>query len=241
MNARIARPALAALLLALPAPARAQHVEVDVSACRRMVDVLAAMKAGAPRGRVTAMLDSVLASRPYQVMVRHYNRSWRPNHLPPPVFERMILSLGFPDAYTPGENQRADQLLRVWRPAYERLDLYQRNLRELDAIDLQALVQSGVKRARGWLPPEWSIPDFYVTVHPNGGSNAFAIDRAQGYDFFQLPRDSTGRIRWNDLVTTISHESHHLGIATALPPGLSPADSVAFAFLALFIGEGTAS
>jgi len=87
-------PAFAALVAA---PAQARQVEVDVSTCRAVYDVFVTLHAGTDRARVKAALDSLLATRPYQVMFAHYNRSWRPHHLPPDVFERTILSLRWPD------------------------------------------------------------------------------------------------------------------------------------------------
>jgi len=228
------------LVLVEARPAQARHVEVDVSACRGVFRVFEAMHAGADSVHVRAMLDTLLATPPYRTMFAHYNRSWRPNHLPPDVFARMILSLRFPAAYHAGENGRADQMLPHWRTYYDDLDLYRRNLRQLDALDLRALIDRGVDAAQAWLPPGWTIPDFYLPIHPNGGSTAFSIGNAQGYDFFQLPRDSTGDIRWRDLVTTISHESHHLGQHGTEPGPMSLADSVAFEFVAMFTGEGTA-
>lgn len=228
-------------LLCLSRPAGAQSPVVDVSASHAMYRILVSMKDGAPRADVSRALDSVLATRPFRTMFRHYNRSWRPDHLPPDVFKRMILSLRYPETYAVGENQRADQMLPRWRESYENLARYAANLRQLDQTDLKALIDSGVRHAQAWLPPEWRIPDFYLPVLPHGGSRAFTIDTAQGYDFLQLTRDSSGQILWDELVSTIAHESHHLGVTTVYPGEMSRSDSVAFEFLALFLAEGTAT
>ncbi len=222
-------------------PVAARNVEMDVSSCSRMFQILTAMKGGATEARVSAMLDSVLQTKAYQTMFLHYNRSWRPNHLPVSVFKRMILSLRFNGAYRAGENQRADQMLVFWRKFYDDPDLYRRNLEQLAGTDLGRLVNDGVRYAQSWLPPGWQIPDFYVPIHPDGGSRAFTIGNAQGYDFFQLPRDSSGTILWRDLVVTISHESHHLGQMGRMPGPMSAADSVAYQFVTMFVGEGTAT
>lgn len=224
-----------------PRSAAARNVEVDVSSCSRMFDILTAMRSGAAQDRVSAMLDSVLETKPYQTMFLHYNRSWRPNHLPVAVFKRMILSLGFDGVYRAGENQRADQMRVFWKKFYDDPELYRKNLEQLAGTDLRRLINEGVLYAQGWLPPEWHIPDFYVPIHPDGGSSAFSIGNAQGYDFFQLPRDSSGSILWRDLVVTISHESHHLGQMGRMPGPMSASDSVAYQFVAMFVGEGTAS
>ncbi len=219
----------------------AQDIEVDISGCSAMLNVLTAMKNGASKQEVSSMLDSVLQTRPYQAMFKHYNRSWRPNHLPISVFKQMILSLQFDGVYSRGGNERAGQMLPFWIKFYTNLDLFRQNVHQLDNTNFKTLIDGAVAYAQTWLPPEWHIPDFYVPIHPNGGSRAFVIDTIQGYDFFQFPRDSSGHIKWNELISTISHESHHLGIKTIYPAIMTSSDSVAYRFLSLFIGEGTAT
>jgi hypothetical protein len=187
------------------------------------------------------MLDTLLETRPYQVMFKHYNRSWRPNHLPKPVFKRMILSLQFEEEYSHGENERADAMRARWTKYYPNLLLYETQLRQLEATDLHKSINDGVRYAQGWLPAEWKIPNFYFAVIPNAGSSAFAIDGAQGYDFFQLSQAGTGEIDLNWLVGTVSHESHHLGMRSTTPSGLSPADAMAYQVLALCVAEGMAT
>lgn len=223
------------------APLPAQRPTVDHSAAHTIYRILESMQKGAPRDSVSLMLDTVLAGRAYQTMFRHYNRSWRPNHLPPPVFKRMILSLRYPDEYSPGENQRADQMLPVWHRFYADLQIYRANLRQLEQTDLGALIDAAVRQARSWLPPEWTIPASYLPIMPSGGSPAFSIEPAQGYDFFQLPRDSSGTIVWNQVRSTVAHETHHLGVRSSVPPAAGPRDSVALEFLSIFMPEGTAT
>lgn len=232
---------IAAVLCTFSLPLGAQEVEVDISACRGMYTVLKAMHEGAPKEKVSGMLDTLLETRPYQVMFKHYNRSWRPNHLPKPVFKRMILSLQFEGEYSPGENERADVMRTRWTKYYPNLLLYETQLRQLEAADLHKSINDGVRYAQGWLPAGWKIPNFYFAVIPNGGSPAFAIDGAQGYDFLQLSQAGTGEIDLNWLVATVSHESHHLGMRSTAPSGLSPADAMAYKVLTLCVAEGVAT
>lgn len=151
---------LACVLYTFSLPLGAQEVEVDISACQGMYAVLKTMHDGAPKEQVSGMLDTLLDTRPYQVMFKHYNRSWRPNHLPKPVFKRMILSLRFPEEYSAGENERADTMRTRWTKYYPDLSVYESQLRQLEAADLRTLINEGVRFAQSWLPAEWKIPTF---------------------------------------------------------------------------------
>jgi len=232
---------LAVLALAAAPPAEARHVRVDLGACRAAGALMTAMRAGAPHDSVRAAIERLLETPGYRVMFRHYNRSWRPNHLPPAVFERMILSLEFPAEYRVGENERADSMRVRWRAAYDDLPGYERRLRQLEGARLSALIARGVRYAQRWLPPGWTIPDFTLIVQPQGGSPAFSIDGAQGYDFLQLPCSPAGDLDLDWLVGTIAHESNHLGMRSRELRASSPADSVAYALVSLCIAEGVAT
>lgn len=235
------RSAALAVLLSLTVTASAQKVDVDISACRAIFEVMTVMHAGAPRADVERQLDAVLATRPYRVMFAHYNRSWRPNHLPEEVFRRMVLSLRFADAYRVGENERADRMRVLWARFYGDLPGYEKRLRRLESADLEGLIAEGVRYAQAWLPAEWKVPDSYLPIAPNGGSPAFSVNGSQGYDFFQLPEDGEGGLDLAALARTVGHESHHLGMRTVPPPSLTPAESVAFQVLSITIAEGAAT
>ena len=153
----------------------------------------------------------------------------------------MILSLRFADAYTAGENERADAMRVHWKKYYDDPSLFEKRLNQLEFAPLRELIQDGVRYAQSWLPPEWKIPGFYFPVIPHGGSPAFSIDDAQGYDFFQLPEDAAGRIDIRRLVGTIAHESHHLGMQAAAPDSLTPAEMIAFRVVSLAVAEGVAT
>lgn len=233
------RPVLLLALLFCAVGTAAQ--DVDISATRGMFAILTSMRDGAPRTEIEQKLDAILATRPYRVMFAHYNRSWRPNHLPPDVFKRMILSLRFEDAYRAGENERADRMRVLWAKYYADLPSYEKKLRQLESVDLQKLIGDGVRYAQSWLPADWKIPGFYFPVAPNGGSPAFTIDDSQSYDFLQLPETADGKIDLENLARTIGHESHHLGMDTPEPPSLTPAESIAFRVLTITLAEGTAT
>ncbi|MCX6575490.1 MAG: hypothetical protein NTV82_03740 [Candidatus Aminicenantes bacterium] len=219
----------------------AQEAEVDISACRGIYTVLKAMRDGAPKEQVSSMLETLLDTRPYQVMFKHYNRSWRPNHLPKPVFKRMILSLQFAEEYSAGENERADTMRARWTKYYPNLSPYEKQLRQLEGANLSKLINDAVRFAQEWLPPEWKIPKFYFPVIPNGGSPAFALENTQGYDFLQLAQGTIGEIDLNWLAGTVSHESHHLGMRSTMPGSLSAADAMAFRVVSLCVAEGVAT
>ena len=227
------RYAIFAFLVA--ATAAAQKVEVDLSACRDTYAILEAMHNGAARDDVAKRIDAMLATRPYEVMFTHYNRSWRPNHLPKDVFKRMILSLRFGDEYKTGENERADQMRVRWLKFYDDLPAYQRQLDQLERANIRKLIREGVAYAQTWLPAGWKIPDFYLPILPHGGSPAFTIGNAQGYDFFQLSQ-TPGKVDIEFLVGTIAHESHHLGMQLNVP-----GDQLTASVITLCIPEGMAT
>lgn len=218
-----------------------QKVETDISACKTVLEVLESMRSGKAKAEVEKQLSNMLSTKAYQTMFRHYNRSWRPNHLPEDVFKRMILSLKFPEEYKMGENQRADAMLIFWKKAYEHLDKFKSDIELLSRVNLTSLIQQGVSDAQKWLPSSMKIPDFYFFIHPNGGSTAFAINGSQGYDFFQLDRDKNGDIDVQKLIDVISHESHHLGLEPKATAFKNVKDSLAYNFLMTFVAEGTAS
>lgn len=231
----------AAALCLIPLSFAAQEAEVDISACRGIYTVLKAMRDGAPKEKVSSMLDTLLETRPYQVMFNHYNRSWRPNHLPKPVFKRMILSLQFGKEYSAGENERADTMRARWTKYYPDLSPYEKQLRRLEDANLSKLINDAVRFAQEWLPPGWKIPKFYFPVIPNGGSPAFALENTQGYDFLQLAQGTIGEIDLNWLAGIVAHESHHLGMRSTLPGSLSPADTMAYRVVSLCVAEGVAT
>ncbi len=232
---------VAAVFLVVTTRVLAQEVEVDFSACQGMSEVLEAMHNCASLESVSRRLDALLDTRPYQMMFKHYNRSWRPNHLPKPVFKRMILSLRFEGEYTPGENSRADSMLKQWKGFYRDPSRYRERLRALEAVDLRTLIADGIRYAQGWLPPEWKIPGFYLPVIPNGGSPAFAIEGTQGFDFLQLPLTPSGGLDLEWLVATISHESNHLGLRPTTPESLTQAEKVAYRVVSFCVAEGVAT
>jgi hypothetical protein len=196
------------LIAVVSVPMAAQDAKVDLSACRGMYSVLKAMEDGTPRETVSIMLDTLLDTPSYQVLFRHYNRSWRPNHLPKVVFKRMILSLRFGGVYSPGENERADAMRVRWTKFYPDLSSYESQLAQLEGANLPELIKDGVRYAQGWLPPGWTIPDFSLPVIPNGGSPAFTIEDVQGYDFLQLSQGRPGQLDLNWFMGTVAHESH---------------------------------
>lgn len=212
-----------------------EGVVVDLSAVEMIYDLFQNMKEGKSLTTISNELDSILDSRPYQTMFQHYNRSWRPNHLPKDVFKRMILSLQFPDQYTPGENRRSGQMLPKWKTYYNNLSMFEDKLEHIKGMNLNRIINESIKRAENWLPPEMKIENYYFFIHPNGGSLAFVIFQAQGYDFFQF---ETNEEKLSDIV---AHESHHIGLNIPEPEFKKETDSLAFEFLTIFVGEGTAT
>jgi hypothetical protein len=132
-------------------------------------------------------------------------------------------------------------MLPVWRTFYGNLPRYAANLQQMAETDLTTLITLGVRDAYLWLPRGWKINASYLPIIPSGGSKAFTIDSAQGYDFFQLPRTAAGTIIWIELRSVLAHEMHHLGVHPTQPSTTNTRDSVALEFLSIFMPEGTAT
>jgi hypothetical protein len=243
LRGRHAFPASALVLAVLvsSSPSEAQAFEVDASACRGMHDVLLAMRDGEALEKVSGMLDGLLATRPYRVLFQHYNREWRPDHLPVATFKRMILGLQYAGQYVPGENERADAMRLRWAKFYPELAVYEKQLRQLEATDVRKVVEDSIDYAQSWLPPGWEIPSFYLPVVPNGGSPAFTIHGVQGYDFLQLSRTDPGEIDLEVFAANVAHESHHLGMRSPMPEGLTAAEALAYRVVTLTVAEGAAT
>lgn len=230
-----------AFLLYYSISSYSQQVTVDVSGSGSMIQLLNEIKANVSQSVIEKRLDSILNTRPYQFMFQHYNRSWRPNTLPKDVFKRMILSLKWPHLYEQGENVVADYMKELWTDFYVGLSEYERRFAQLNDPKLNTYIQQGINYAQQWLPPNMKVPDFYLAILPVGRSNAFVFNGSQGYDFLQLPLDSAGNLKLVELVGTIAHESHHLGLKLPVLSNLSAKDSLLFDYLKVFLPEGSAT
>jgi hypothetical protein len=130
---------------------------------------------------------------------------------------------------------------RQWASFYPDLSRFEKQLRQLETANLRGAINDGVRYAQSWLPANWQIPNFYFAVIPNGGSPAFALDGAQGFDFLQLSQTTSGDLDLDWLVTTVSHESHHLGMESSVPAGMTSADRMAYKVLSICLAEGVAT
>lgn len=232
---------LAFFLLFFIITGKGQQVTVDLSGSQKMIQLLNQMKSGSSQEIVSVSLDSILSTHPYQFMFQHYNRSWRPNTLPKDVFKRMILSLQWPGVYNSGENRVADHMSVLWADFYMHLPKYEAGLVQLMKAPLMSYIKQGVAYAQQWLPPNMKVPPFYLAIFPVGRSNAFAFNGSQGYDLLQLPIDSKGNIKIQELVATIAHESHHLGLSLPQVPTKNSMDSLLADYPGIFLPEGSAT
>ena len=212
-----------------------KNVKIEFSACYAIMDLLENMQSGKSFNEVSQQLDKILNTESYQVMFKHYNRDWRPNHLPKDVFKRMILSLEYSDQYNIGENNRADQMIKKWRHYYADLSLFNKELDLMEKYKLNKMIPDAIKQAKSWLPNEMKIPDFNFYIFPHGGSNGFIIGNSTAYDLFQLDENIIS------FQSTIAHESHHMGLSIPSIKTNTEPEEIALAYLSMLVGEGTAT
>ena len=190
-----------------------------------------------------AELEGILDGPSYQAMFGHYNRSWRPDHLPREAFRGMILGL----AQGPHtvSNHRAAQMLPRWSGAVGSLPQLKRDIMEIETLVSEGLVDRALANAAAWLPDGAAVPVSNVHLLLDGGSFPWVNDGNVGVDVLQLPRTPDGDgIDLDALTPMLAHEFHHLGLAAAWgagdTSGLTEEESLALRFLRLVTAEGSA-
>lgn len=222
------------------APDPDESPEVVVEQASAMVAFLGRMADG---GGSAGELDQILAGPSYQAMFRHYNRSWRPDHLPPSAFRDMIL--GALAGGAPPENDRASQMRPRWDAAVSDIQRLSRDVRAIEALVDRGLVEDALAQAERWLPPGQAIPVQRVHLLLDGGSFPWAHEGNVGVDLLQLPRTAhDAGIDLEALGPMLAHEFHHIGLAaawgTAETGALTDEESLALRFLRFLAGEGAA-
>jgi len=224
-------------------PARkTPRIELDAKSPKQILDLFKFIKKSDSKIAIEKKIDECITSRPFQVMFSHYNRSWNPNKLPKDSMKHMILSLKYEEAYKGHEHRVTNFMKPVWEKYYTNISLFEKEIDYLSKIDMNTLISNALNKANELLPRGVLIPDFYFFIHPNGRSNGFVIKNSHGLDFFQLPKSKDGTIDKDYLEMILTHEIHHLGLATLMPPELyDTKENTALNVLSMPIGEGVAN
>ena len=182
---------------------------IDVSTIEPMMSFIIELKS---EEKVTQSLKDklhrILDMKSYQYMFEHYNRDWRPDHLPSTVFANMILSLKEHAYYTTGSNRRADQMYPFWKSIYLNPDSMRTVIDKFKSIDFKAMMKRSNDLAATYLPNR-ELPKYHVFFHLNGGSNGFAFRSKdgtlfQGHDLLQFEADDFRTIEIKNLSRTLS-------------------------------------
>ena len=221
----------------------AEPPQVFVRQATEMIEFLERLRDTSSEEELSQALSDIVSGPSYTAMFAHYNRSWRPDHLPKADFESMVL--GLRGDFESPTNDRAAQMLPRWTGALTRLDGLVADVRELERLVDEGLVENAIAEASRWLPPtELGISVDEVHFYLDGGSFPWANEGAVGVDVLQLPRSGDGSIDLAALEPLLAHEFHHLGLAAAWAESdrepLAENHRLALRFLRFLVGEGSA-
>lgn len=195
-------------------PAR-DTVTVDYTMAERGIAWLELAAGGADDQTLREhFFDRVAPTQGCQAIVRHWARfrDWDEE-----IFYELILkALGRIATDEPLRDEGGNPTLlgrarRLWTAALADPAALRRDLEALRAADLR---QTALERARRYLPDDADVTNsFHVVLF--GGSTAFSVGDANGFDLLQLAKKPDGTLDVERVVATFAHEMHHSGFAHA--------------------------
>jgi hypothetical protein len=189
------------------------HVFVDFSMAEKAIDWLEFIGSGADDSAVKEhFMHDVAPTLGCKSIIRHWRRfmKWN-NH----EFYRFIMeAIGRIETNDPTTDENGNLTPFGRRQLFwqEALGDPARIRRDLQALGSVGLVDTALALAKRYLPEEATIrSSFFVVLF--GGSSAYAVGDANGFDLLQLPKRSDGSIDIDSVVRTFAHEMHHSGIS----------------------------
>ncbi len=210
---------------------------------REMISILERLRDEPADQALKSDLERVLAGASYTAMFGHYNRSWRPDHLPPPAFATMVLNAGMEDWES--DNGRVSSMLPHWRAALRSLEQLSQDVSAIERLVAEGMVGEAIAQAEEWLPEGQAISLAEVHFYLDGGSFPWAKAGRIGVDILQLPKQADGvTIDLVALQPLLAHEFHHIGISALWSEldtdSLSKEQQAALQFLMFVVSEGSA-
>ena len=193
----------------------ADKVTVDFEMAEVAIDWLEHLKTGWSDDVLRAhFFEHVAPTEGCQVIVRHWARfmEWDEE-----IFYNFILeALGKKETDKPLQNEDGTPTAlghsrALWINALQNTEKLWENFQALRKADLE---KASIKLAKRYLPKGADVTNtFHIVLF--GGSPAFSVGDANGYDLLQLPVLEDGTLNMERILLTLAHEMHHSGFANA--------------------------
>lgn len=234
-------PGLAGCAATTPA-ASVETVHVDFEMAERAIDWVQLAHDGASDEELRERFFATVApTEGCQVIVRHWARfrEWNEELF----FEYAMKGLGRMPSDEPlvdeqGSRTRYGVSRETWGRALADPGAVRADLEALRAADP---ARRGGELARRYLPADASITnDFYVVLF--GGSTAFSVGEANGFDLLQMPKRADGSLDVERTVKIFAHEMHHSGFDDAVRKHMgAAADLDELNLVGVLTAEGSAT
>ncbi len=217
-------------------------VIIDFEAAELMIDWLDLAASGTPDADLrNRFIDTIAPSLGCQAIIRHWARfrEWDEE-----IFYDFIREA---TGMKPTDQPLADEegvltsfgkRRELWSAALADPERLRKNLQALKEADPRT---AAIRLARRYLPRDADITcEFYIVLF--GGSSAFSVGDANGFDLLQMPLTTDGDLNIPDILRTFAHELHHTGFSNAAGIGMKDlGDGSPIMLVGLLAAEGTAT
>lgn len=199
-------------------------LHIRMSSIKPMLDIIWRIK---NKEDVSEDLDVILEHEDYDFEFKRYN-----NSITKEEFKQYLL-----ECQTLEEKDITNQNFRIrhqyFNDVFNNLDYYYNKLDDFSQMVNVDVVKSSLQITKNGLPDDFIIPqiDFVFTLGI-GMSFGYVFGDATHYDFIKLSKE----ISFEEFLSTLSHEAHHICMNHIFPDNLTPFEL----FIVFFSGEGLA-
>jgi len=200
------------------------QLNIRSSSIKPMLDIIQRIK---NKENVCDDLDIVLEHEDYDFEFKRYSKSIEKEE-----FKHYLLNF-----LTLEEKDIKNQNFRIhhqyYKDVFNNLDYYYNKLNEFNQMFNIEVLKKSLQITKNGLPDDFIVPqiDFVFTLGI-GMSFGYVFGNASHYDFLKLSKE----VSFNEFLSTLSHEVHHVCMNHIFPDNLTPLEL----FIIFFSGEGLA-